>query len=134
MSFTAKELTDYLKELKKAQGSLDQLLDFTDLAIKDNEKFSDDLTTPAEKIRCCSDTISSSIKEFNNIFNAELNKIPLDADEIKQAAERLMLYHGDKMQVIIWAEQQRVNFEENSYWWKYWTGVLDYVHKKSDKN
>lgn len=134
MAFTAKELTGYLKELKKTQESLDQMLDFVSLVEKEDEKFSADLTVPAGKIKDTQDTIMESIKEFNNIFNSELDKIPLDEHEIKDAAEKLYLYHGEDMQVLIWAEQQKVNFEQDSYWWKYWTGIIEVVNKKVEEN
>ena len=134
MSFTAKELTHYLKELKKTQDSLDQMLDFVSLVEKDDEKFEADLTSPANKIKNTSDLIMESIKEFNNIFNTELDKIPLNDDEIKEAAEKLLLYHGEDMQVIIWAEQQKVNFDEDSYWWRYWTGIINNINESQQQN
>ncbi|NIP31136.1 MAG: hypothetical protein GTO02_15585 [Candidatus Dadabacteria bacterium] len=131
-SFTAKELTHYLKELKKTQDSLDQIMDFVDMVNKDNEKFEADLSVPAENIKSTSDTITSSIKEFNDIFNTELDKIPLDNNEVREATEKLLLYHGENMQVIIWAEQQKVNFEEDSYWWRYWTGIIENINQKNE--
>ena len=133
MAFTAKELTKHLKELKKTQESLDQILDFSDLIIKEDEKFDADLKTPADRIKDTSDAITQSIKEFNDIFNEELDKLPLDDDEVREAAEKLLLSHGEKMQVLIWGEQQKVNFKEGSYWWNYWTGIIEYIHEKEGK-
>ncbi len=127
MSLDPKELTKCLKEVKKAQDSLDNLLDFVDLMKNIKESFPGDVVTPAEKIKEISNTIAPYIKEIKAVFDAELNKVPINDEEVADAAKKLVLYHGDHMQVLIWAEQQKANHEPDSYWWKYWDGITGNV-------
>lgn len=129
MSLDPKELTGCLKEVQKAQKSLDNLLDFVDLMKNVKESFPGDVVTPAEKIREISNTVAPYIKEIKATFDEELNKVPINDEEVEDAAKKLVLYHGDHMQVLIWAEQQKANHEPDSYWWKYWDGITENVKK-----
>ncbi|MYC40372.1 MAG: hypothetical protein F4X55_05105 [Candidatus Dadabacteria bacterium] len=129
MSLDPKELTGCLKEVQKAQKSLDHLLDFVDLMKNVKESFPGDVATPAEKIREISSTVAPYIKEIKAAFDEELNKVPINDEEVEDAAKKLVLYHGDHMQVLIWAEQQKANHEPDSYWWKYWNGITENVKK-----
>ncbi len=125
-----KELTQCLKEVKKAQDSLDNLLDFVDLMKNIKESFPGDVVTPAEEIKEISSAAAPYIKEIKAIFDGELNKLPINEEEVADAAKKLVLYHGDHMQVLIWAEQQKANHEPDSYWWKYWEGITGNVKKE----
>lgn len=129
MSLDVKELTGCLKEVQKAQKSLDNLLDFVDLMKNVKESFPGDVVTPAEKIKEISSAAAPHLKEIKDIFDGELNKLPINDEEVSDAAKKLVLYHGDHMQVLIWAEQQKANHEPDSYWWKYWDGITGNVKK-----
>ena len=129
MSLDPKELTGCLKEVQKAQKALDNLLDFVDLMKNVKESFPGDVVTPAEKIKEISNTAMPYIKEIKAAFDEELNKVPINDEEVEGAAKKLVLYHGDHMQVLIWAEQQKTNHEPDSYWWKYWDGITENVKK-----
>ena len=127
MSLDPKELTKCLKEVKKAQDSLDNILDFVDLMKNIKESFPGDVVTPAEKIKEISRAAAPYIKEIKAVFDVELNKIPINDEEVADAAKKLVLYHGDHMQVLIWAEQQKANHDPDSYWWRYWDGITGSV-------
>ena len=127
MSLDPKELTKCLKEVKKAQDSLDNILDFVDLMKNIKESFPGDVVTPAEKIKEISSAAAPYIKEIKAVFDVELNKIPIKDEEVADAAKKLVLYHGDHMQVLIWAEQQKANHDPDSYWWRYWDGITGNV-------
>ena len=129
LNVNVKELTGCLKEVKKAQDSLDNLLDFVDLMKNVKESFPGDVATPAEKIKEISRAAAPYIKEIKAIFDGELNKLPINDEEVADAAKKLVLYHGDHMQVLIWAEQQKANHEPDSYWWRYWDGITENVKK-----
>ena len=129
LNVNVKELTGCLKEVKKAQDSLDNLLDFVDLMKNVKESFPGDVATPAEKIKEISRAAAPYIKEIKAIFDGELNKLPINDEEVADAAKKLVLYHGDHMQVLIWAEQQKANHEPDSYWWRYWDGITGNVKK-----
>ena len=127
MSFDPKELSKCLKEVKKAQDSLDNLMDFVDLMKNINESFPADVVTPAEKVREISAEAAPFLKEIKALFDAELNKLPINEKEVADAAKKLVLYHGDHLQVLIWTEQQKANHDPESYWWRYWEAIAGNV-------
>lgn len=127
MSFDPKELSKCLKEVKKAQDSLDNLMDFVDLMKNIKESFPADVVTPAEKVRDISAEAAPFLKEIKALFDAELNKLPINEKEVADAAKKLVLYHGDHLQVLIWTEQQKANHDPESYWWRYWEAIAGNV-------
>ena len=127
MSLDPKELSGCLKEVKKVQNSLDNLMDFVDLMKNIKESFPGDVVTPAERIRDICSEAAPFIKEIKAIFDAELDKIPVNDKEVADAAKKLVLYHGDHLQALVWAEQQKGNHEPESYWWRYWEGITGNV-------
>ncbi len=134
MGLNAKELTELSKQTAKARHNLDNLLDFVDLMNKDAEQLEGDVGPAGEQIKKLSDEMAKHVKEIQELIDIELDKIPLDPEEIKQAAEKLNLYHGNIHQVIAWANTQKSNYKENSYWWRYWVGILDSVMQMEIEN
>ncbi len=127
MGLSVKELTNLTKETTKARHSADNLLDFADLINNDIESLGEGLVADIEKIKELADQAGKHVDNIRNLIEDELNKIPTDEEEVKDAANRLLLYHGDIHQVISWADTQKSNHRENSYWWRYWTGVLEQI-------
>ncbi len=125
MALDAKQLTDLSKEGMKARSNLDRILDFVDLINKNAEELEGDVKLAGEGIKELEDKMGVHIEEIKNTVDTQLNKIPIDPEETKEAAEKLLLYHGNIHQVISWADTQKSGHKENSYWWRYWVGVLD---------
>ena len=116
MPLSAKQLTDLVTETIKAKQNLEKVLDFVDLMNKHLEEFPDEVRASGERIKEVAPDIEKSIKTMKFHIDEELNKLPVDIDQAKDAAKKLMLYQGDIFQVINWAEMQKKNYEENSYW------------------
>lgn len=127
MGMDAKELTDLSKEGMKARANLDRILDFVDLVNKKAEEIEGDITTPGNGIKDLSDGMAEYVEQIKTHIDAQLNKIQVDPDEARDAAEKLLLFHGNVHQVIAWADTQKSNHMPNSYWWRYWVGVLENV-------
>ena len=127
MALDAKQLTDLSKETNKARRQLEQILDFVDLINKDAENLEGDVTPAGEKIKELSTELGENIEEIKTRVETQLNKLPVDPEQTKDAANKLILYHESIHQVIAWAETQKSNHTENSYWWRYWVGVLENV-------
>jgi hypothetical protein len=127
MAITAAELTKLLTEAKKARESLDKVLDFVDLINKQLDNLSADVKTSGIEIKDQASVIEEQIEQIRQRINSELDKIPVDADEVKQAAHKLLLYQGHISQVIHWAEGQQKGHPVNSYWWRYWQAVSDII-------
>ncbi|MGI9535392.1 MAG: hypothetical protein ACR2NW_10625 [Thermodesulfobacteriota bacterium] len=123
---TAKDYTRLLEEVKKAKKASDYLLDFIDLIKSNSDLISGDTGKSSESIIEACHNIHSSVDEITSTIFEDLNKIEIDENEIKDAGEKFLLYQN-KEQVLIWSEQQKANHEENSYWWKYWQAIHDYM-------
>ncbi|MFI5322752.1 MAG: hypothetical protein ACHQ6U_04305 [Thermodesulfobacteriota bacterium] len=127
MALNAKELTDLSKESVKARMNLDKILDFVDLIIKNSEVIEGDVLKACEEIKELADKTGPYIDDIKNRIETELDKLPIDPEETKDAAEKLMLYHGNIHQVISWADVQKSAHKKDSYWWRYWVEVLENV-------
>lgn len=127
MAITAQELTKLLTETKKAIDALDKVLDYVDVINNNLDDLPADVKTSGDGIKRQASEIGKYIEEIRHHINSELDKIPLDEDQVKEAANKLLLYQGDISQVIHWAEGQKRNHRENSYWWRYWQAVSDII-------
>ncbi len=127
MALDVKQLTDLSKESIKARGYLDRILDYIDLVQKQAGDIGADFGPAGDQVRELSDKIGKNIEDIKEQVETELNKIEVDPDATKDAAEKLMLYHGTIHQVISWADTQKSNYPPESYWWRYWTSVLENV-------
>ncbi|MGH7890612.1 MAG: hypothetical protein ACRENF_08690 [Thermodesulfobacteriota bacterium] len=127
MAITAEELTKLLTETKKAREALDKVLDYVDLINNNLDNLPADVKSSGEAVKDHASEIEKYIENTKRLINSELDKIPLDKDQVKEAANKLLLYQGDVSQVVHWAEGQRRNHPENSYWWRYWQAVSDII-------
>ena len=127
MPLNAKELTDLSKETTKASLNLDKILDFVDVINKNAEEIEGDTGKPTGAISELADKIAPHINTIKDLIEEQLNKIEVDPEETKDAAEKLLLYHGNIHQVISWADVQKSAHKKDSYWWRYWVGVLENV-------
>lgn len=125
MTDSVKELTDLSKESLKARANLDRILDFVDLINKKAEEIEGDIVGPGDGIKEISDKMGEYIDQIKKHVDAQLDKIPVDPEEAKEAAEKLLLFHGSLPQVIAWADTQKSGHKQNSYWWRYWVSVLE---------
>jgi len=125
MPENVKDLTDLSKESLKARANLDRILDFVDLINKKAEEIEGDVVGPGDGIKELSDKMGEYIDLIKKHVEAQLDKIPVDPEETKEAAEKLLLFHGSLPQVIAWADTQKSGHKQNSYWWRYWVSVLE---------
>ena len=127
MALNAKELTDLSKETTRASLNLDKILDFVDVINKNAEEIEGNTSKATRAISDFASKIAPHINELKDLIEEQLNKIEIDPEETKDAAEKLVLYHGNIHQVISWADVQKNAHKKDSYWWRYWVGVLDNV-------
>lgn len=127
MALDVKQLTDLSQNSTKAQRHLDQVRDFVDVVKKDAEELEGDVMASGNRIEELSSEVDKHLGEIKKLVEEQLNKIPVDEDVTKDAAKKLALYHDSIHQVIAWADTQKSNHTENSYWWRYWVSVLEHV-------
>lgn len=124
MAPTAQDYTKLLEEIKKSRNAADFLLDFADLIKANSDLISGDTESNAQKISQAAESVHSSVEELITVVNEDLNKIPLDEHELKDAGKKLLLYQ-DKQHAILHCQQQMANHQKGSYWYKYWEFVLN---------
>lgn len=127
MALDVKQLTDLSQHSAKARRHLDQVRDFVDLIKKDAEHLEGDVMSSGNRIEELSSEVDKHLEEIKKLVETQLNKIPVDEEMTKDAAKKLALYHDSIHQVIAWADTQKSNHPENSYWWRYWVSVLEHV-------
>lgn len=134
MPKTAKELTDMVTETIKAKNNLEKVLDFVDLMNSHSDDFPDEVQILGEKIKEVAPELMNNIEKIRSHINNELNKLEVDDEQARDAANKLLLYQGDIFMTINWAETQMTNHDENSYWWHYWDTVNKYLREQLEQD
>ncbi|GIW46303.1 MAG: hypothetical protein KatS3mg078_0180 [Deltaproteobacteria bacterium] len=130
MAITPLQLNSLITEARKARQALDKVLDYADLISKYAKDLPDEVGKLESGIRDCASEIERQIEEIRYHIYTVLNGMSVDPDEVKNAADKLLLYQGDISQIIEWVEEQKKGHEENSYWWRYWQAVSEVLRKR----
>ncbi len=130
-SLTAKAITKIIIETNKARDTADKLRDFADLMKKQNKSLEGDVKPQCERISDGMDVILGEIAAIKEILQTQLDKIPVDEKEVKEASEKLLLYQNKPEHALLYAQQQLGNHKENSHWWLYWNGIIEAVIEKT---
>jgi DNA repair ATPase RecN len=130
MAVTPLQLNSLITEARKARQALDKVLDYADLISKYAKDLPDEVGKLESGIRDCASEIERQIEEIRYHIYTVLNSMSVDPDEVKNAADKLLLYQGDVSQIIEWVEEQKRGHEENSYWWRYWQAVSEVLRKR----
>ncbi len=131
MAPNARDYSKLLDEMNKSRKAADFLLDFVDLINSNSDMISGDTKSATDKITEAAQSIQTNIETLTTVVNEDLNKIPLDELEIKDAGKKLLLYQ-DKQHVILHSQQQMANHQKGSYWYNYWEGILNYILNSKD--
>jgi len=131
MAPNARDYSKLLDEMNKSRKAADFLLDFVDLINSNSDMISGDTKSATVKITEAAQSIQTNIETLTTVVNEDLNKIPLDELEIKDAGKKLLLYQ-DKQHVILHSQQQMANHQKGSYWYNYWEGILNYILNSKD--
>ena len=126
---TARDYTKLLEEIKKAKRASDHLADFVDLMKTNSSSLSTNIDDSCKAIMDAHQNVHSSIDNINSAIFTDLNQLEINDEEIRDAGDKFLLYQN-REQILIWSEQQKANHAENSYWWKYWQAIYEYISKK----
>ncbi len=130
MGLSPQKLTGLIQETKKAMGALDKVSDFAKIIKKELEDLPDEAKKSVNSIGRQASKIRQNIDEIHNNIHGRLNDMPLYKDEIKDAADKLLLFHSSIDEVLNWAETQLQNHKKGTYWAKYWKGVYDLMSER----
>lgn len=126
---TAAEFTKILTESGRTIKAMDYIRDFVDVVNKHQDDLDPGAIAAGEKIREVADTIQTEIKTITEFINEALNKIEVDPEECEKGSKNLLLYHNTLEQAIANVSQQINDYEENSYWWRYWSLIMKHLQE-----
>jgi hypothetical protein len=130
MAITAQELTKLITEANKARQALYFVLDYVDLVNSHRDNLPPETQTVGSRIKDHASEIERHIEELRYHINTVLDKMPLNAEEIKTAANKLLLYESNIAQAMNWVKVQQKPYDENSYWWRHWQAIYDILKEQ----
>ncbi len=130
MALTVQELTKLLNESSKAKQALNFILDYVDLVNSQRDELPYDTQVAGGRIKGRASEIDKDIEELRYHINVLLDKMPLDTEEIKTAANKMLLVESNASQAMNWAQSQQRRYGENSYWWRHWQAIYDILKEQ----
>ena len=126
---TAAEFTKILTESGKTIKAMDYIRDFVDVVNKHQDDLDPGAKEAGEKIREVADTIQTEIQTITGFIDEALNKMEVDPEECEKGSKNLLLYYNTLEQAMVNVSQQINNYEENSYWWRYWSLIMKHLQE-----
>ena len=113
----SRQLTTLIKELQNSMRSLQSVDDYLTRVSKAKEILGNDLDKKKTDL-------NDSLIQMGRFVSSVLDSIEITEDELDSAAEQLVLFTQGKDDAITYAKKELKAQVEDSYWHKYWTGVV----------
>tara|TARA_B100000902_G_scaffold97526_1_gene100095 strand:+ start:1383 stop:1808 length:426 start_codon:yes stop_codon:yes gene_type:complete len=120
----SRQLTTLIKELQNSMRSLQSVDDYLTRVSKAKEILGNDLDTLSDDIDKKKTDLNDSLIQMGRFVSSVLDSIEITEDELDSAAEQLVLFTQGKDDAITYAKKELKAQVEDSYWHKYWTGVV----------
>ncbi|MEE9253256.1 MAG: hypothetical protein V3U74_07930 [Thermodesulfobacteriota bacterium] len=126
---SAKVYTNLLLETNSAIKALHLVLDYVDLVNNHKDDLDPKALEAGTKIRALAEDAGKEVEETRRYVDEALNKLEVDPEDCSTAANNLLLYYNTFDDCMTQTSQKIQSYKENSYWWRYWTGVLECLLK-----
>ena len=120
----SRQLTTLIKELQNSMRSLQSVDDYLTRVSKAKEILGNDLDSLSDDIDKKKTDLNDSLIQMGRFVSSVLDSIEITNDELDSAAEQLVLFTQGKDDAITYAKKELKAQVEDSYWHKYWTGVI----------
>tara|TARA_B110000014_G_C20062938_1_gene553702 strand:- start:449 stop:874 length:426 start_codon:yes stop_codon:yes gene_type:complete len=120
----SRQLTTLIKELQNSMRSLQAVDDYLTRVSKAKEILGNDLDSLSDDIDKRKTDLNDSLIQMGRFVSSVLDSIEITEDELDSAAEQLVLFTQGKDDAITYAKKELKAQVEDSYWHKYWTGVI----------
>jgi ABC-type transporter Mla subunit MlaD len=120
----SRQLTTLIKELQNSMRSLQSVDDYLTRVSKAKEILGNDLDSLSDDIDKKKTDLNDSLIQMGRFVSSVLDSIEITEDELDSAAEQLVLFTQGKDDAITYAKKELKSQVEDSYWHKYWTGVV----------
>ena len=121
----SRQLTTLIKELQNSMRSLQSVDDYLTRVSKAKEILGNDLDSLSDDIDKKKTDLNDSLIQMGRFVSSVLDSIEITNDELDSAAEQLVLFTQGKDDAITYAKKELKAQVEDSYWHKYWTGVIE---------
>ena len=121
----SRQLTTLIKELQNSMRSLQSVDDYLTRVSKAKEILGNDLDSLSDDIDKKKTDLNDSLIQMGRFVSSVLDSIEITNDELDSAAEQLVLFTQGKDDAITYAKKELKAPVEDSYWHKYWTGVIE---------
>ena len=126
----SRQLTTLIKELQNSMRSLQSVDDYLTRVSKAKEILGNDLDSLSDDIDKKKTDLNDSLIQMGRFVSSVLDSIEITNDELDSAAEQLVLFTQGKDDAITYAKKELKAQVEDSYWHKYWTGVIERLTSK----
>ena len=120
----SRQLTTLIKELQNSMRSLQSVDDYLTRVSKAKKILGNDLDSLSDDIDKKKTDLNDSLIQMGRFVSSVLDSIEITNDELDSAAEQLVLFTQGKDDAITYAKKELKAQVEDSYWHKYWTGVI----------
>lgn len=121
----SRQLTTLIKESQNSMRSLQSVDDYLTRVSKAKEILGNDLDSLSDDIDKKKTDLNDSLIQMGRFVSSVLDSIEITNDELDSAAEQLVLFTQGKDDAITYAKKELKAQVEDSYWHKYWTGVIE---------
>ena len=121
----SRQLTTLIKELQNSMRSLQSVDDYLTRVSKAKEILGNDIDSLSDDIDKKKTDLNDSLIQMGRFVSSVLDSIEITNDELDSAAEQLVLFTQGKDDAITYAKKELKAQVEDSYWHKYWTGVIE---------
>ncbi len=120
----SRQLTALIKELNNAIRGLKPVDEYLTRFSKAKEVLGKESIELGEMVDQKKINLHNSLVDIGKFVQSALDSIPIDEEELDVAVEQLIKFTHTKEHAIEYAEKELKGQAPDSYWFKYWTGLL----------
>ncbi|MEC9381843.1 MAG: hypothetical protein VX984_02020 [Thermodesulfobacteriota bacterium] len=128
----SRTLTYLIKELNNAIRGLQSVDDYLTRLTRAKEILGKESIDLGENVDQKKNDLHDSLLEIGKFVQSALDNIPIEDEELDAATEQLIKFMGTKEEAIEYAQKELKGQEDGSYWFKYWSGLIDRLNNAKD--
>ena len=125
LSYLIKELNNAIRGLQSVDEYLTRVTRAKEILGKESMELGENVDQ--KKI-----DLHDSLLEMGKFVQSTLDSIPIEDEELDAAVEQLIKFMGTKEEAIEYAQKELKGQEQDSYWFKYWSGLIERLNNIKD--
>ena len=128
----SRTLTYLIKELNNAIRGLQPVDEYLTRLTRAKEILGKESMDLGENVDQKKNELHDSLLAIGKFVQSALDSIPIQDEELDAAAEQLVKFMGTKEEAIAYAQKEFKGQEQDSYWFKYWSGLIERLNNIKD--